>query len=115
MKTEITDIVSSTDEAVGADDYQTTIDDLQNQNMAFLHENESLQATVVALSEENEALYSTLSDLQTTTATVVQQNEVLIAQVDKVQYTLSVAFCFLVLYSVWFIGKIFYKWLSSFF
>lgn len=106
--------VTPDDEATGSD-LQATVDELTAQNTALANENEALQSTVAVLTEQNEALYSTLSDLGDSTATVIQQNDTLIANTEKLQYTLSIFLCFLVLYSVWGIGKIFYKWLSSFF
>lgn len=122
MDGENMDVVSPVDEAAGTEELQATIDELtvRNQELetivsSLTDENAVLQSSFDLLTEQNEALYASLSEMQTTYATTVEQNQTLIVNTEKMQYTLSIFLCFLVLYTVWFIGKIFYKFLSSFF
>lgn len=122
MEQENLDVVSPADEAAGAEELQATIDELTVRNQELettvtelSEENTVLSTSVDLLTEQNESLYSSLSDMHTTMATLVEQNQTSIAQAEKIQYTLSIFLCFLVLYTLWIIGKIFYRFLSSFF
>lgn len=94
MDTEVSGVLDSTDEAVDFELLQTKID---------------------CLLEQNQALQNSLVDCQSSANVLVQQNQLVIDRLDKLQFTLSIILCFIILYALSYVGKAFYRFISSFF